>query len=222
MTTLLAIEKTITTFQELSDRLGLNRSPDGSFFPEWQNLTVRPNQADQRVLDRLKERYFYYYNAGVLTEGSILVSMVAPLLEHLGFHEPPFFVRSEVPVQLEVQERDEVYRGRLDILVVREQLWIVTVEAKHSKLAVDSALPQCLTYMAASNQPMTFGFVTNGSDFIFCKLEDSIYDFSDPFSLLSRQNRLYEVAEILLRLKKTLNSEERESRVSATATGTGH
>jgi len=44
--------------------------------------------------------------------------------------------------------------------------------------------------------------VTNGSDFIFCKRDADTYDFSDPFSLLSRDNKLYEVASILSRLKQ--------------------
>ena len=204
MSTLLAIEKTISSFQELHDRLGLQRATDISFFPEWQKATKTLNDSDKAFLDHLQQRYYNYYNAGLLTEGTILFSLVAPLLEHLGFHEPPFFVRSEVPVQVDVQARDEVYRGRIDVLVVRERLWILTVEAKRSKFAVDIALPQCFAYMAASPEQPIFGMVTNGSDFMFCKLEDKVYDFSEPFSLLSRQNHLYKVAAILSDLKNAI------------------
>ena len=113
-------------------------------------------------------------------------------------------MRSEVPISLEVQEQDEVYRGRIDVLVVREQVWVLVVEAKRSKFAVDIALPQCLAYMAAAPQQPTFGMVTNGSDFMFCKLADSVYDFSEPFSLLSHRNQLYDVAIILSRLKDVI------------------
>lgn len=98
----------------------------------------------------------------------MLLSIVALLLEHLGFHEPPFFVQSEVPVRIEVTEQDEVYRGRMDIWVVRDRLWVLTVEAKRSKFAIDVALPQCLAYMSAAPQQPSFGLVTNGSDFMFC------------------------------------------------------
>jgi len=56
--------------------------------------------------------------------------------------------------------------------------------------------------MAASEQAQAFGLVTNGSDFVFCKLWGETYYFSEPFSRLSRWNRLYEVAEILERLKE--------------------
>ena len=202
MSPLLAIEPTVSSFQALHERLGLSRATDASFFLEWQMPAVPLDKREQAFLDHIQQRYYNYYNAGLLTEGTVLLSIVAPLLEHLGFHEPPFFVRSEVPVSLEVTERDEIYRGRMDVLVIRDRLWILTVEAKRSKFAADIALPQCLAYMIAAPQQPSFGMVTNGSDFIFCKLEGAVYDFSEAFSLLSRRNKLYEVASILTQLKK--------------------
>lgn len=204
MVTLLAIEKTISSFQELNNRFGLQRTTDDSFFTEWQTLTVNLADEEKAFLDHLQRRYFNYYEADLLTEGTVLLSIVAPLLERLGFHEPPFFVRSEVPVRIEVAEQDQIYRGRIDVLIVRDFIWVLTVEAKRSKFAVDIALPQCLAYMTASETQPAFGMVTNGSDFMFCKLNNSVYDFSEPFSLLSRQNRLYEVATILSHLKKAI------------------
>jgi hypothetical protein len=167
----------------------------------WQVPSVELADDDKAFLDHLQQRYYNYYNARLLTEGTVLLTLVAPLLERLEFHEPPFFVRSEVPISLEVEDRDEVYRGRMDVLVIRDRVLILTVEAKWSKFAADIALPQCLAYMSAAPQQPNFGMVTNGSDFIFCKLDDGVYDFSEVFSLLSRQNKLYEVATILTNLK---------------------
>ncbi|MGD1866249.1 MAG: type I restriction endonuclease [Phormidesmis sp.] len=202
MSTLLAIESTISSFQTLHERLGLQRATDESFFSEWQVASAQQTESDASFLDRLQQRYYNYYNAGLLTEGTVLLSIVAPLLEHLGFHEPPFFVRSEVPISLEITERNETYRGRMDVLIICDQFWVLTVEAKRSKFAADIALPQCLAYMRSAPQQPSFGLVTNGSDFIFCKLADDTYDFSEPLSLLSRDNKLYEVAGILTHLKK--------------------
>ena len=174
MSTLLAIEKTISSFQVLHERLGLRHTTDESFFPEWQSSSIELTDDDKVFLDRLQQRYHNYYNAEFLTEGTVLLSIVAPLLERLGFHEPPFFVRSEVPISLEVEERNEIYRGRIDVLVIRDLIWILTVEAKRSKFAVDIALPQCLAHMSTSLQQPTFGMVTNGSDFIFCRLSEGL------------------------------------------------
>jgi len=200
----LAIADTITNFQALHDRLGLQRATDMDFFPEWQHLGVNLSDQDYGFLDVLRQRYLYYYNAGLLTEGTILLAIVAPLLNHFGFHEPPCSVRSEVPISLAVPDRDEVACGRIDVLVVQERLWILTVEAKRSRFAVDTALPQCLAYMTAAPTSPSFGMATNGSDFVFCKLVDTVYDFSEPFSLLSHRNRLHEVATLLCNLKQTI------------------
>ena len=127
MSSLLAVESTINSFQALHDRLGLRRADDASFFPEWQNLDEQGlsgelSESDRSLLDHLQQRYYHYYNAGLLTEGTVLLSIIAPLLEHLGFHEPPFFVRSEVPVSVDVKERDEVYLGRMDVVVICDHL----------------------------------------------------------------------------------------------------
>jgi len=207
MSTLLAVEQTISNFQALHERFEVKRAEVDSFFTAWQEpLTKQLSDSDKAFLDHLRQRYHNYYDAGLLNEGTVLLSIVAPLLEHLGFHEPPFFVRSEVPVNIEVKERDEIYRGRIDVLVVRDRIWLMTVEAKRSKFAADVALPQCLAYMNASPQQPSFGLVTNGSDFIFCKLEQDTYDLSDPFSLLSRQNKLYDVARILNHIKQLSNT----------------
>ncbi|MEA5463224.1 type I restriction enzyme HsdR N-terminal domain-containing protein [Leptothoe sp. PORK10 BA2] len=127
---------------------------------------------------------------------------MAPLLERLGFQDAPLLVHSEVPVQVKVTERDEIYRGRMDVLVVCNLMGVLTVEAKRSKFAVDMVLPQCLAYMTAGETQPAFGMVTNGSDFMFCKLENSLYDLSKPFSLWSRYKRLHEVPTILTTLKK--------------------
>lgn len=212
MGTPLAIEKTISSLQELNNRFGLKRATDELFFSEWQSLTINLTDEEKIFLDSLQQRYRSYHEADLLTEGTVILSIVAPLLEKFGFHEPPFFVRSEVPVQIEILDRDEIYRGRIDVLVVcdrtetnlPDRLWVLTIEAKRSKFAVDVALPQCLAYMTAADTQPSFGMVTNGSDFMFCKLENGMYDFSEPFSLLSRRNRLYEVSTLLKRFKQNL------------------
>ena len=121
MTTLLASEPTLSSFQSLHERLAISRAEGATFFPEWQRPTPLLDDDEKVFLDHLQQRYHNYYNADLLTEGMVLLSIVAPLLEHLGFHEPPFSVRSEVPVILEVAERDEIYRGRMDMLVVRDR-----------------------------------------------------------------------------------------------------
>ena len=62
MTTVLVIEQTISSFQELHERLGLSRAVEPSFFPEWQVAAIDLSDDAQGFLDRLQHRYQYYYN----------------------------------------------------------------------------------------------------------------------------------------------------------------
>lgn len=129
----------------------------------------------------------------------------APLLELAGFYDPPFRLRSEASVRLEIEDRDKkVYQGRIDSLIVQENFWIILVEAKRTSFSIEVALPQALAYMSANSQPQqaSFGLVSNGAYSMFVKLDKSQYSFSQDFSLNRQQNEeLYDVLRILNRLK---------------------
>jgi len=81
MTTLLAIEQSVTSFHELVTRFGLHRATDADFFSEWQIPTESIKESDKAFLDHIKQRYHNYYKAGLLSEGTVLLSIIAPLLE---------------------------------------------------------------------------------------------------------------------------------------------
>jgi hypothetical protein len=71
----------------------------------------------------------------------------------------------QVEVSFEVDE--QVMRGRVDWLVLHQDLWVTTIETKPKQADVLTALPQALFYMLASNaqtnsQPR-FGLLTNGN-----------------------------------------------------------
>jgi hypothetical protein len=129
--------------------------------------------------------------------------VIAPLLEMAGFYDPPFHLRSEASIRLDIQDdEDKVCQGRIDSLV-QEHFWIVLVESKRTSFSVDVAFPQAISYMAANPDPEhpTFGLVSNGAYSIFVKLHQSLYSFSDDFSLNRRRNELYDVLKVLNRLK---------------------
>ncbi len=95
------------------------------------------------------------------------------------------------------------YKGWIDVLVVKKNLWVQVIESKRDNINVRSAFPQILAYMMANPmESVTYGGVTNGDDFIFTKLDPQLkeYDFSDPIPVLSTRNRLGEVLAILLKL----------------------
>ncbi len=105
-------------------------------------------------------------------------------------------------------EDNHVLKGRLDALVLQDQLWLVLAESKETKLSFSIAIPQALAYMMASlnRDDPCFGLVTNGDGFLFIKLVKQprpLYNLSDDFSLFKRsQNDLYTILKILKNLQK--------------------
>lgn len=201
----IAIEKNVTTFNQLQARFNLRRSDDEQFFSEWFNNLSELTNSERQALDQIKQQYFYQRADGSLAEGVVKMVVLAKLLDLAGFYNPPFRFRTETSVEIAVEDQDEILRGRIDALVIQEQFWVFVIESKRTTFSTDEALPQALAYMIANPNPERpiFGLVTNGSDFIFIKLVQSRepqYNLSDEFSLYHRRNQLYDVLQILKRL----------------------
>jgi hypothetical protein len=204
MTEVLAITDYIDSLAEADARLGLSRSDEPSFFTEWMENLPELGLVEQQRLDLIKQRYLYHRQYGHLLEGAVNFIVVSPLLELAGFYDPPFHLRSEASVQINLEDEDGiVYRGRIDGLVVQENLWIVLIESKRTSFSIEVALPQALAYMSVNDQRTspTYGLVSNGAYSMFVKLAQGQYGFSDDFSLNNRRNELSDVLRILNRLK---------------------
>lgn len=200
----LAVTDYINSLAKAEAQFGLSYIDDPLFFPEWSSDLPDLSIAEQQRLDLTKQRYLYHRQYGHLLEGAVNFIVISPLLEIAGFYDPPFHLRSEASIRLEIQDdEDKIYQGRIDSLIVQENFWIVLVESKRTSFSVDVALPQAIAYMAANPEPKqpTFGLVSNGAYSIFIKLHQSQYSFSEDFSLNRRHNELYNVLKVLNRLK---------------------
>jgi hypothetical protein len=199
------IERILKTFNQLQTQFNLQRSTDDQFFTEWLNTDTELTEKEQQILDAIQQKYFYQLSDNQLGEETIKLIVLSPLLDLAGFFSPPFRFKTETTVQITVESDDVIYRGRIDALVLQETLWIVVVESKETSFSLELALPQTLGYMLANPNPEkpVFGMVTNGGNFIFVKLqikEFPQYELSNVFSLLPRQNQLYDVLQVLKRL----------------------
>jgi PD-(D/E)XK nuclease superfamily len=219
-----AVTKVIQTLGDVHDRLGLSRSPAADFFLEWQQDLPELDAAARVILDdlrsvvdhRTRQRFRYHREAGQVTEGMVNAIVVSPLLEIAGFYDPPFRLRAEQSIELETVQADDlrsvanhrVLRGRIDFLVMQDGFWQVVIESKETTFDIEVGIPQLLTYMMAapSQQTELFGMVTNGSSFVFVKLDrtQAQYDFSDVYTMLSRANPLYPVVQILQGLARRM------------------
>jgi len=200
-----AVTQVVRTLNDVHALFGLSRSDDHQFFEEWQGELPGLNDLERASLDRVRKRFRYHREAGQVTEGMVNAIVVSPLLELVGFYDPPFRLRSEMTVEVKTNQEQRLLRGRVDFLVVQDLFWQVVIESKETTFDVEVGIPQLLTYMMAApvEQDALFGMVTNGNGFVFVKVrrgEDPVYDFSDVYSMLTRANQLYCVAQILKRI----------------------
>jgi hypothetical protein len=204
MTTLLAITDEIKTLGQVETKLGITLTDDPGFFTEWLAATAELAETDRLRLDQVRRNYLYQSRDGILLEETIKMVILSPLLELAGFYQAPYKFRAEVSIEIAVpNDNDEILRGRIDALVLQEQLWVVLIEAKKTTFDLELALPQTLTYMAANPVPSRplYGLITNGSSYQFIKLANNQYSVSDSFNTRSTHtNNLCEVLQILRHL----------------------
>ena len=204
----IAVTEAITSIKQAEETFGLLRSMDLHFFPEWYTDLPALTPAEEASCDRIKRTYEHNSAEGPLTESTINLLLVSPLLYLSNLCDPPFKLRAETTVEITAQADALTLRGRIDALTLQDQLWIVLVESKQAKFSFSSAIPQALAYMMASPQTArpVFAMVTNGDAFLFIKLVKSpnpTYALSDDFSLFRQsENQLYDVLKILKVLKQ--------------------
>jgi hypothetical protein len=201
----LAISDHLKTLAEVETAFGLRPASDRSFFTEWSEDLPELTEEEIARLNLFKQRYLYHRKHGAIAEGAVNFIIMSPLLEMAGFYDPPYLLQSEVSVNIEVSDLDVTYRGRVDALVLQDQLWIVLLESKRATFNFDMAIPQALSYMVShvrDDRPV-FGLVSNGGQFMFIKLVQHMglqYGLSDEFSLYRQRNELWDVLKVLKRL----------------------
>jgi hypothetical protein len=199
----LGITKAITNLAEAQTRLGLTLSPEAAFFTEWKAPLPPLSDPEQVRLDHLKQRYLHYADSGAITEGTVNLILLSPLLETLGFIDPPYQVRSEKYVRFEIEDGDTQLDGLIDALVIHDRLWLIVIESKRYGFSVRQAIAQTLAYMASAPVSPVFALITTGEDYLFVKCDRNTahYALSDKFTLSTAEgNELYKVAQILKHL----------------------
>jgi predicted type IV restriction endonuclease len=191
------------TLYDLEERFKLQRMEDQSFFTEWQQDLPKLSETEQQRLERVQAVVANLEQRSVL-ENTVKLAVVAPLLDLSGLFLPPFYVSTEDSVEVEATDASTVVRGRIDILVLKDQLWVLVIESKRAEFSPKIGIPQVLSYMLAAPQgsyPL-YGLVTNGNDFVFLKLlfqDVPRYARSRQF-VLEQDHDLEQVLQILKQL----------------------
>ncbi|PSR17971.1 restriction endonuclease subunit R [filamentous cyanobacterium CCP3] len=193
------------TLRDLKQALGLQQSLDPAFFSEWQQEMPPLSEAEQQLLDRVKANFTALMEDPPMLENSVKMVVLSPLLDLAGFYRKPFRIETETSIDLELEDDGIIIRGRIDVLVLKEQLWLLVIESKRSDFAVTRAIPQALAYMLSNPKSPkttdpTFGLITNGNEFLFLKATQQPtvqYANSRLFSLINPGNELYRVLQTL-------------------------
>ena len=190
------------SLHDVKEKFGLQQAEDEQFFREWRHELPEISDLDQESLDQVKADFLYLAEYPMPEE---LVKMVvlSPLLALAGFYRPPFRTEVEASVQIAAEDKGEIVQGRIDVLVIQKQLWILVIESKRSSFSLEPGIPQALAYMMANPNPdkPAFGLVTNGSNFRFIKLikpDKPQYALSDEL-ILDRGDDIYKVVRIMKR-----------------------
>ena len=197
-----AIAAKDVTLKELKQNFGTQISQDPTFFTEWLNGFTPLRDEDHHLLDRVKANFLELMEDPPMLENTVKMVVLAPLLDLAGFYHKPFRIETETSVALEMKDEGAIIRGRIDVLVIKNRLWLLVIESKRSDFAVTRAIPQALAYMLSNSETLqpTFGMITNGNEFLFLKTSQNEYANSRLFSLLNPNNELYEVLQVLKHL----------------------
>ncbi len=138
-------------------------------FPEWLESHANLSQEEQRLLDRVKANFGELMEDPPMLENTVKMVVLAPLLDMSGFYYKPFRIETETSVDVEMEDEGVVIRGRIDVLVLKNRLWLLVIEPKRSDFAVTRAIPQALAYMLGNRETAqpTFGMITNEISFCF-------------------------------------------------------
>lgn len=194
-----AIAAKDVTLKELKQNFGLQMSQDSAFFTEWLEIFTPLSKEDHRLLDRVKANFLELMEDPPMLENTVKMVVLAPLLDLAGFYHKPFRIETETSVALEMKDEGAIIRGRIDVLVIKNGLWLLVIESKRSDFAVTRAIPQALAYMMSNSETVQtiFGMITNGNEFLFLKTSQNEYANSRLFSLVNPNNELYKVLQVL-------------------------
>ena len=195
------------TLRDLIDKFHLRYVDDASFFPEWQVDLPTITADEQGILDKVKASYLNLITDPPVLEKPVQLVMVLPLLLLADFCLPPYQIKTEKTIEVVEENEGVLITGALDILVLKDKLWLLVIESKRAALSIESGLAQLLSYLLGRpdlTQP-GYGLITNGESSAFVKLmmrDVPAYSISRYFTVRNPGNDLYDVLRILKKMRE--------------------
>ncbi len=203
------------TLIELESKFNLRLNRDNHFFTEWCTNLPEINPQEKQFLDSVQEGYLNLVKYPVMLENAVQITVLSPLLHLAGLLVAPFHIETETSVKITSPGEDVMIEGpvlseaegRIDVLVLKHNFWILVIESKRAELSIKVGLAQILAYMLANlnEQKPCFGLITNGGNFLFLKLARNtdipFYGVSKTFDLFNPGNELYNILQIIKNIR---------------------
>ncbi len=200
------------TLHDLEEKFAVRLSEERHFFQEWQSDRLDLAAEEKKFLDMARAAYMNLIKYSAMPENAVKLTVLSPLLHLAGFFLPPFHIRTEASVNVSGPKEELTIEGRIDILVLQQNLWVLVIESKRAEFSVKVGMAQILSYMLADPAPSKpcYGLVTNGGSFLFLKLVPGNppgYGISRVFDLLNPGNDLYAVLSVLKTIRNNYLSD---------------
>lgn len=194
------------TLYDLEKRFDLRLNEDGQFFREWQTELPEITDEEKKFLDLARAGYMNLIKYSAMPENAVKLTVLSPLLHLANLLLPPFHIRTEASVSVTDPDEGIAIEGRIDILVLEQNLWVLVIESKRAEFSIKVGMAQILSYMLGDPVPgkPCFGLITNGGSYVFLKLvpgDSPVYGVSRVFDLLNPGNDLYYVLDILKNIR---------------------
>ncbi len=209
------LEASQLSLNDVRRLLKLERQTAGSFtdFFSLEPLT----DFDRQELLQIRNLFWRHLEAGKVSAKLVKFLVLSPLMRLTGFFDIPVVLTMEDSIPIEVEDKDTLIKGRLDILAVNQpdaelaaaQFWILVVEAKNSAIAPLAGLPQLLTYTYKSlqQQSSVWGLTTNGESYRFVRVtrgNPCTYQILPELNLIDKE-RSHLLAQVLKAICKLQN-----------------
>jgi predicted type IV restriction endonuclease len=201
------------TLMDLRKTFGLRLNPIDLFFGQWLTDAIPLSDRDIQSLDHIAQTYAYLSQEDSPLDEINKLVVLSPLLDLAGFYQAPFLPKTETSTTLKIPEDPDhnTIQGKIDVLILQDEFWVLVIESKPAKLDVTAGIPQALTYLLSSppaNKP--YGMVTNGREAIFLKLDRTQsapqYSKSIAYRLLDSPQERQQILQGLRYISQELQS----------------
>lgn len=194
------------SLEELQINFGLQLTSQADFFCEWREGVHKLAETEKQALNRIGQNYLNLSSRRAFSEETVKMVVLSPLLDLAGFYQAPFGIQTEESVEITAEDDGLIVKGNIDVLVIRQQFWILVIESKSLRFDVLTALPQALIYMLNAPNPEkpVYGLLVNGREFVFVKLtHQPTPTYARSYALsLEREDELAQVLRTLRVIKQ--------------------